>query len=300
MHDNSRESWIRRHERDLMLLALTWAAGNIDAIGYLGLGRVFTANMTGNTVLLGLHLGQEQGAAALRAFVALVSFGVGLVMGALIVERIRGTGPWPPAVTWALALEAAMLAAFAAGMYLTASLREVIEAQALIAVSAIAMGIQSAAVRRLNVPGIATTYVTGTLTTAVTSLDRRVARREAEPPSTHPGAWRACPATGALVARREASAPRAARLRLRRHHRRPRLRALAGARRGAAVRRRRRRRRGRRPRGHAWLRAERLEDEPEQGDRERDRAGHPHDHARERLIFERREAAKPAPAAYAG
>jgi uncharacterized membrane protein YoaK (UPF0700 family) len=170
MHHNSRASWLWRHERDLMLLILTWAAGNIDAIGYLGLGRVFTANMTGNTVLLGLHLGQEQGAAALRAFVALLSFGVGLVLGALIVERIRGAGPWPPAVTWALALEAAMLAAFAAGMYLTASLREVIEAQALIAVSAIAMGIQSAAVRRLNVPGIATTYVTGTLTTAVTSL----------------------------------------------------------------------------------------------------------------------------------
>lgn len=170
MQDNSRESWIRRHERDLSLLALTWAAGNIDAIGYLGLGRVFTANMTGNTVLLGLHLGQEQGGAALRALLALLGFGVGLVMGALIVERIRGTGPWPPAVTWALALEAAMLAAFAVGTYLTASLREVIETQALIAVSAIAMGIQSAAVRRLNVPGIATTYVTGTLTTAVTSL----------------------------------------------------------------------------------------------------------------------------------
>jgi uncharacterized membrane protein YoaK (UPF0700 family) len=170
MHDTSRESWIRRHERDLMLLALTWAAGSIDAIGYLGFGRVFTANMTGNTVLLGLHLGQEQGGAALRALLALAGFGVGLVMGALIVERIRGAGPWPPAVTWALALEAAMLAAFAVGTYLTASLREVIETHALIAVSAIAMGIQSAAVRRLNVPGIATTYVTGTLTTAVTSL----------------------------------------------------------------------------------------------------------------------------------
>ena len=170
MHDDSRESWIRRHERDLMLLVLTWAAGNIDAIGYLGLGHVFTANMTGNTVLLGLHLGQEQGGAALRSLVALLGFGVGLVIGALIVERVRGTGPWPPAVTWALAVEAAMLAAFAVGMSLTASLREVLQTQALIAVSAIAMGIQSAAVRRLNVPGIATTYLTGTLTTAVTSL----------------------------------------------------------------------------------------------------------------------------------
>ena len=129
MHDDSRGSWLRRHERDLMLLVLTWAAGNIDAICYLGLGHVFTANMTGNTVLLGLHLGQEQGAAALRALVALLGFGVGLVMGALIVERIGGTGPWPPAVTWALAVEAAMLAAFAVGTYITASLREVNEAQ---------------------------------------------------------------------------------------------------------------------------------------------------------------------------
>jgi len=34
----------------------------------------------------------------------------------------------------------------------------------------VAMGIQSAAVRRLNVPGIATTYVTGTLTSMVSGL----------------------------------------------------------------------------------------------------------------------------------
>ena len=92
MQNTSRESWIRRHERDVMLLILTWAAGNIDAIGYLGLGRVFTANMTGNTVLLGLHLGQEQGRAALLALLALLGFGVGLVMGALIVERIEARG----------------------------------------------------------------------------------------------------------------------------------------------------------------------------------------------------------------
>ena len=241
MHDNSRESWILRHERDLSLLALTWAAGNIDAIGYLGLGRVFTANMTGNTVLLGLHLGQEQGGAALRALVALLGFGVGLVIGALIVERIRGAGPWPPAVTWALALEAAMLAAFAVGMYLTASLREVIEAQALIAVSAIAMGIQSAAVRRLNVPGIATTYVTGTLTTAVTSLI--AGSRAAKPAAVERIRARGGRAgRRPLVARSEASARSAARLLLRRYRRRPRLRPLAEARRGAAVRRRHHRR----------------------------------------------------------
>jgi uncharacterized membrane protein YoaK (UPF0700 family) len=40
----------------------------------------------------------------------------------------------------------------------------------LIALSAFAMGIQSAAVRRLGVPGIATTYITGTLTSLMIDL----------------------------------------------------------------------------------------------------------------------------------
>ena len=54
--------------RDTMILILAWAAGSLDAIGYLGLGHVFTANMTGNAVLLGLALGQGYGVAALPGF----------------------------------------------------------------------------------------------------------------------------------------------------------------------------------------------------------------------------------------
>lgn len=179
MADIPRRPWLRRHGRDILLLILTWAAGNIDAVGYLGLGHVFTANMTGNTVLLGLHLGQEQGAAALRALVALLGFGVGLVIGALFVERFRGQGPWPPSVTWALALETVLLIMFAIAMYSLDPLDAGAPVQSMVALSAIAMGIQSAAVRRLNVPGIATTYVTGTLTTAVTGL---IAGSRANPP----------------------------------------------------------------------------------------------------------------------
>jgi len=164
-----------------MLLALTGTAGSLDAIGFLALGHVFTANMTGNTVLLGLHVAQEQGAAAVRSLIALFGFGVGLVIGALIVERSTETAPWPRAVTRALALEVMILAAFAMGSYRTAVIREVWEAQTLIALSAIAMGTQSAAARRLDVPGIATTYLTGTFTSAVTGL---VAKSQRSPRAT--------------------------------------------------------------------------------------------------------------------
>jgi len=179
MRDPSDDVRSDRHRRDVTLLALTWAAGNIDAISFLDLGHVFTANMTGNTVLLGLHLAQEQGAAALRSFMAFFGFGIGLAIGALIVERSTERDHWPLAVTRSFALEAVILGAFAIGSYLTGTSREAWEGQLLIALSAGAMGIQSAAVRRLDVPGIATTYVTGTFTSAVTGL---VARSGPEAP----------------------------------------------------------------------------------------------------------------------
>src|SRR3989449_11780262 len=67
--------------RDGMLLVLTWAAGSVDAISYLGLGHVFTAMMTGNTVLLGLAIGQGQVLAALRSVIALAGFCLGAAVG---------------------------------------------------------------------------------------------------------------------------------------------------------------------------------------------------------------------------
>jgi uncharacterized membrane protein YoaK (UPF0700 family) len=183
------ESWAGRHRRDGLLLALTWAAGSVDAISFLALGRVFTANMTGNTVLLGLHLAQEQGAAALRALMALCGFGVGLAIGAVIVERGTDGGAWPRPVTRALVVEAVILAAFAVGSYPAVGVRAAWVGQALILLSAMAMGIQSAAVRRLDVPGIATTYVTGTLTSAVTGLVARSGSRLSSGPATPAGPW---------------------------------------------------------------------------------------------------------------
>jgi len=175
-------------ERDTLLMALTWAAGYVDVIGYLALGGVFTANMTGNTVLLGLHLSQEQGAAVARALIALGGFGAGLLIGAVIVERARGGGPWPGAVNQALILEIAVLGVFALGWHLIGADRTPGRLQTLIALLAVAMGIQSAAVRRLDVPGIATTYMTGTLTSAVTGLvaGRRTAEERAAAVGANP------------------------------------------------------------------------------------------------------------------
>lgn len=164
--------------RHTMILILAWAAGSLDAIGYLGLGHVFTANMTGNTVLLGLALGQEQGVAALRSVVAVGGFALGVATGATIMSKDGERMDWPPSVTTALFLEGIVLAIFSVAWHALSVPQWL---YALIALSAVAMGIQSAAVRRLKVPGIATTYITGTLTSFVSAITSRI--RKAGPAS---------------------------------------------------------------------------------------------------------------------
>jgi uncharacterized membrane protein YoaK (UPF0700 family) len=156
--------------RDAMLLVLTWAAGTVDAVSYLGLGHVFTAMMTGNTVLLGLALAQGEIHAALRSILALLGFALGVTVGAVIVEHDESDDDWPACVTAALAVESVILAVFAFAWHFTDSALGGHSIQLLIVLLGSAMGVQAAAVRRLDVPGIATTYLTGTITTLFTDV----------------------------------------------------------------------------------------------------------------------------------
>jgi uncharacterized membrane protein YoaK (UPF0700 family) len=127
--------------------------------------------MTGNTVLLGMALGQEHSQAAIRSSLALAGFLVGVACGAWTASRGRHDDVWAPAVTASLALETILLVVFAGLWYLAGEPDATAAATAcLIVLSALAMGLQSAVARRLNIPGVATTYITGTLTTLVAGL----------------------------------------------------------------------------------------------------------------------------------
>jgi uncharacterized membrane protein YoaK (UPF0700 family) len=154
--------------RDLLLVALTFAAGSVDAVALLRLD-VFTAVMTGNIVLLGLAVGQGAFRNALRSLVALGAYAVGVIVGARIVGATAIDTHWSPKVTAALALEWALQAAFLVGWLLTGTDPDGVAAATLIAFSGVAMGIQAAAARALA-PGMSTTYVTGTLTGLLSEL----------------------------------------------------------------------------------------------------------------------------------
>ena len=156
---------LRATVRDAMLVSLSLTAGCVDAIGFLALGHVFVANMTGNTVLLGLAIGQWELGAALRAVAALAGFIGGVAAGATLLHQDReAREAWPPIVTLALALELLVLIAFAVGWIRTVPETTGEVTYLLILLSSLAMGVQSSAVRRLGIPGVATTYITGTLT----------------------------------------------------------------------------------------------------------------------------------------
>ncbi len=168
-----------------MLLALALGAGCLDAIDYLGLGRVFTANMTGNTVLLGVALARHSGPDAARAATALGGFCLGAACG---VALIRTKGRWPGTAWATFTLEAFSLAALL-GLWLANGKAD--PRYVLIALSGIAMGAQSAAVRASDVRGVNTTYMTGTLVNAIARVvDRLRGSRHAEEGPILPGvAW---------------------------------------------------------------------------------------------------------------
>src|SRR5919199_100875 len=65
----------------MVLVVLTVTTGLVDAVSVLGLGRVFTANMTGNVVFLGFASVGVPGFSVARAVVSLVGFVVGALLG---------------------------------------------------------------------------------------------------------------------------------------------------------------------------------------------------------------------------
>src|SRR5438309_11693272 len=86
-------SSLRRDPLPLTLVVLTGTTGLVDAVSYLGLGHVFTANMTGNVVLLGFGIAGSGGLPVLAPIISLVAFLAGAVVGGILAERLLERHP---------------------------------------------------------------------------------------------------------------------------------------------------------------------------------------------------------------
>lgn len=150
-----------RHPLTRALLVLTFTTGLIDGVSYLGLGRVFTANMTGNVVLLGFGVARSPGLPVVAPLVSLAAFVLGAAAGGALVRRLDKRHP--TLVARALAIEVSLLAAAAIIAGVATVKAGNAAAYLLIALLALAMGSRSTVVRRLAVPDLSTVVLTMTL-----------------------------------------------------------------------------------------------------------------------------------------
>src|SRR5262245_22098942 len=156
---------IRSDPLPWVLVVLTVTTGLVDAVSVLGLGRVFTANMTGNVVFLGFAAVGVPGFSVARAVMALAGFVVGAMLGGRLGVAMAGMARRRWLLTVAV-VEAGcfFVAAWVASGYDLVTLIPMPTLYALILLTAVAMGLRNATVRRLAVPDLSTTVLTLTLT----------------------------------------------------------------------------------------------------------------------------------------
>ncbi len=171
-------------------LLLSWTGGAVDAIGYLLLYRLFTAQMSGNTVALAVALGRGDRRIIVERGSAIAAFVAGVLLGACLLEiakrRFRRSGFAPIIV-----LEIALLGAFWA-VGAGSGFAPVADSRAyfiLLALAAPAMGLQNATLQKVGGTPVHTTFVTGVLQRAsesfVAAIAARLFDRRRDPKSEH-------------------------------------------------------------------------------------------------------------------
>jgi uncharacterized membrane protein YoaK (UPF0700 family) len=178
--------------KSLIAVVLTFASGATDVISYTRLGGVFTSVMTGNIILLGLAVARASVSLATHTTTSIAGYIVG-VAASTWIARGWGSGAGsgggsgsgsasasasgdsrasglPLHVIWALGAEFLLIAGFTLGFELNGAHPAGWVQFCLLATVAAAIGMQSATVNRMNLTDVGTTYLTGTLTTLVSSL----------------------------------------------------------------------------------------------------------------------------------
>ena len=158
------ESPPRRPLRTSLLFGLAAVTGIVDAVCYLGLGRVFTANMTGNVVLLGFAVAGVESLSVSRSVTALAAFLLGAVLGVRLARSIDTSGQMWPAAAFASEAALLLISAALAGSVSVGPSAMLTRVYAIIALTGVAMGMRNATIRRFGEREVNTTVLTMTLT----------------------------------------------------------------------------------------------------------------------------------------
>jgi uncharacterized membrane protein YoaK (UPF0700 family) len=146
----------------VLLFALTFVTGLIDAVSFFRFDHVFVANMTGNVVFLAFGIVDAREFSVVASSMALIAFLAGALAGGKLGSS-SGSDRWQH-LTLALSIDLFIFGAVAAGTAVFSDANDARIHYTVIALLAFAMGLQNATARRLAVPDLTTTVVTLTLT----------------------------------------------------------------------------------------------------------------------------------------
>ncbi|MGH9345567.1 MAG: YoaK family protein [Terriglobia bacterium] len=145
----------------LVAVLLTWVAGFVDAVGFISLGRIYTANMSGNSVSVGIAISSQNWVVLFYRIWPVITYVGGLISCRILLEigareRIRAIA------SVAFASEIVLLAPVCIlGLPPRPASSEL--PIAYIALLAFAMGAQNGILTRFSSHTLHTGFVTGTL-----------------------------------------------------------------------------------------------------------------------------------------
>jgi uncharacterized membrane protein YoaK (UPF0700 family) len=165
------------HQNDTWVsFGLAFVGGYGDAASFV-LAKTFTGHVTGNLVLTAIAVAAHDWRAALEPLSAIVTFLIGISLSVLIVRPLKARLLWPLLPT-IMGIEVILIVA--ASLALASDMAHGVELFVIFV--SLALGLQNGAFRRVGGISVHTTYLTGMITSLISTTTKRHAS-EVTPPT---------------------------------------------------------------------------------------------------------------------
>ena len=157
-------------------LGLAFVGGYGDAAGFV-LAKTFTGHVTGNLVLAAIAVAAHDWRAMLGSLSAVVTFLIAIFVSVLIVRPLKAWSSWPllPAI---MGIEIILI--LAASLALASGVAHGVEIFVIFV--SLALGLQNGAFRRAAGISVHTTYLTGMITSLISTESEQYASQVVPPP----------------------------------------------------------------------------------------------------------------------
>jgi uncharacterized membrane protein YoaK (UPF0700 family) len=152
-----------QHGEAWLALGLAFVGGYGDAASFV-LAKTFTGHVTGNMVLMAISIAARDWRATFGHVLAIATFLMGIFLSVLIVRPLKAWGSWPllPAV---MGIEVILIATASAVLASQLPAR----AEIFVVCMSLALGLQNGAFRRAGGISVHTTFLTGMITSFITT-----------------------------------------------------------------------------------------------------------------------------------